>query len=432
MEQYDVPGTRNIIFRGGCIVAIGLGGMLLWAAFAPLDSGVNVPGIVIVTENRKAVQPLTSGKIIRLHVRDGQAVRQGETLIELDSRPLLALRENLHYQYLDALANLGRLQAEINDATSLSAFIDKRLSLDDSVAQALSQAQQKLLTSRRDAHLREGNAIQASIAGIAAQIAGARATIASNQQQVQLLNKQLLRVRPLVQEQFVAANRHLELERQFAQVSGALAQERQRLMALQQQKQEIEQTFSLRESEYRKMLYEQFIETSKLTQDLEQRLKSAEYDLENTKIISPASGIIVGLTVYTEGAIISAGQLLMEVVPQGQPLQINAQLPINLIDKIALHNPVTLSFTAFNQATTPRVSGRVILVGADQQKDIQTGQPYYDLQIRVDEHGSEALSHFDIRPGMPVEAFIRTGERSFLSYLFKPLFDRLKLAFTEE
>ncbi|WPM84091.1 HlyD family secretion protein [Apirhabdus apintestini] len=98
---------------------------------------------------------------------------------------------------------------------------------------------------------------------------------------------------------------------------------------------------------------------------------------------------------------------------QGQPLQINAQLPINLIDKIALHNPVTLSFTAFNQATTPRVSGRVILVGADQQKDIQTGQPYYDLQIRVDEHGSEALSHFDIRPGMPVEAFIRTGSALF-------------------
>ncbi|WPM86095.1 biotin/lipoyl-binding protein [Apirhabdus apintestini] len=323
--------------------------MLLWAAFAPLDSGVNVPGIVIVTENRKAVQPLTSGKIIRLHVRDGQAVRQGETLIELDSRPLLALRENLHYQYLDALANLGRLQAEINDAASLSAFIDKRLSLDDSVAQALSQAQQKLLTSRRDAHLREGNAIQASIAGIAAQIAGARATIASNQQQVQLLNKRLLRVRPLVQEQFVAANRHLELERQFAQVSGALAQERQRLMALQQQKQEIEQTFSLRESEYRKMLYEQFIETSKLTQDLEQRLKSAEYDLENTKIISPASGIIVGLTVYTEGAIISAGQLLMEVVPQCQQRVKSDPLTVTTNGLILIH----LAYSGLASAITP-------------------------------------------------------------------------------
>ncbi|GKW33980.1 hypothetical protein PEC730217_27600 [Pectobacterium carotovorum subsp. carotovorum] len=111
---------------------------------------------------------------------------------------------------------------------------------------------------------------------------------------------------------------------------------------------------------------------------------------------------------------------------------IDAQLPIELVDRVSNGLPVELLFSAFNQSTTPRISGVVALIGADQLVEQQTGKPYYALRIHVDEQGKQQLAGLDVRPGMPVEAFIRTGERSLLNYLFKPLSDRLHLALTEE
>ncbi len=121
----------------------------------------------------------------------------------------------------------------------------------------------------------------------------------------------------------------------------------------------------------------------------------------------------------------------MEIVPDGQPLLIDAQLPIELVDRVSDGLPVELLFSAFNQSTTPRISG-VRTHRRDQLVEQQTGKPYYALRIHVDEQGKQQLAGLDIRPGMPVEAFIRTGERSLLNYLFKPLSDRLHLALTEE
>ncbi|MFC3396093.1 HlyD family type I secretion periplasmic adaptor subunit [Brenneria rubrifaciens] len=415
---------------GMLLVLLGFGGVLLWAGFAPLDKGVPVSGQVIVADNRKAVQPVSGGRIATLAVRDGQRVQAGQPLATLDQTPALAQRDNLSTQRLEALTSEARLMAERDNLDAIT-FPDAPAS-PPQIAQQIRTSQQQLFTSRRAALQQEIAAMRAAIIGAKAQSQGALALLNSNQTQYRLINEQLQGLRPLAREGYIARNRLLDVERQAAQLAGAIAQERNNVVQIQQQIIELEQKIDQRQNEYQKEVRTQLADIQLSIQDITHRLKSAEYELQNTQIRAPVSGTVVGLALHTEGGVVSAGQMLMEIVPDGQPLLIDAQLPIELVDRVKEGLPVELLFSAFNQATTPRISGVVALIGADRLLDQQTGTPYYALRIRVDEQGKQQLAGLDIRPGMPVEAFVRTGERSLLNYLFKPLFDRLHIALTEE
>ncbi|GKW43436.1 HlyD family type I secretion periplasmic adaptor subunit [Pectobacterium parvum] len=412
------------------LVLAGFGGLLLWAGLAPLNKGVAVSGRVIVADNRKAVQPVSSGRIASLSVRDGDPVLAGQILATLDQTPAQAQRDNLVTQLQEAHAGEARLLAERDDLSSIA--FPASTEQHSTVIQQIQIAQQQLFISRRAALQQERTAMQAAIIGAKAQSQGSQALLASSQTQFQIISEQLRGLRPLAQEGYIARNRLLDVERQAAQLAGAIAQERNNQVQLQQQVVELEQKIQQRQNEYQKEVRAQLADTQRAIQDLIQRLKTAEYELQHTHIRAPASGTVVGLALHTEGGVVNSGQMLMEIVPEGQPLLIDAQLPIELVDRVSNGLPVELLFSAFNQSTTPRISGVVALIGADQLVEQQTGKPYYALRIHVDEQGKQQLAGLDVRPGMPVQAFIRTGERSLLNYLFKPLSDRLHLALTEE
>ncbi|KMK83326.1 HlyD family type I secretion periplasmic adaptor subunit [Pectobacterium brasiliense] len=412
------------------LVLAGFGGLLLWAGMAPLDKGVAVSGRVVVADNRKVVQPVSSGRIASLTVRDGDRVQAGQVLATLDQTPAQAQRDNLITQLQEAFAGEARLLAERDDLNTIA--FPAPTEQHSTVTQQIQIAQQQLFISRRAALQQERAAIQAAIIGAKAQSQGSQALLASSQTQFQIINEQLRGLRPLAQEGYIARNRLLDVERQAAQLAGAIAQERNNQVQLQQQVVELEQKIQQRQNEYQKEVRSQLADTQRSIQDLTQRLKTAEYELQHTHIRAPASGTVVGLALHTEGGVVNSGQMLMEIVPEGQPLLIDAQLPIELVDRVNNGLPVELLFSAFNQSTTPRISGVVALIGADQLVEQQTGKPYYALRIHVDEQGKQQLAGLDVRPGMPVQAFIRTGERSLLNYLFKPLSDRLHLALTEE
>ncbi|MBN3161838.1 HlyD family type I secretion periplasmic adaptor subunit [Pectobacterium brasiliense] len=412
------------------LVLAGFGGLLLWAGMAPLDKGVAVSGRVVVADNRKVVQPVSSGRIASLTVRDGDRVQAGQVLATLDQTPAQAQRDNLITQLQEAFAGEARLLAERDDLNTIA--FPAPTEQHSTVTQQIQIAQQQLFISRRAALQQERAAIQAAIIGAKAQSQGSQALLASSQTQYQIISEQLRGLRPLAQEGYIARNRLLDVERQAAQLAGAIAQERNNQVQLQQQVVELEQKIQQRQNEYQKEVRSQLADTQRSIQDLTQRLKTAEYELQHTHIRAPASGTVVGLAMHTEGGVVNSGQMLMEIVPEGQPLLIDAQLPIELVDRVNNGLPVELLFSAFNQSTTPRISGVVALIGADQLVEQQTGKPYYALRIHVDEQGKQQLAGLDVRPGMPVQAFIRTGERSLLNYLFKPLSDRLHLALTEE
>lgn len=417
---------------GWLLMLGGFLGFLGWAALAPLDKGVAVSGKVMVSGHRKVVQHPSGGIVERIDVRDGDKVAAGQVLIRLKETPLLGQAQSLRSQFYGSLASEARLNAERDGVGSVSFPTElTALASEPEVASNLA-LQRQLFDSRRQALLLDQQGIDESIAGAEAQLRGVRDSQASKVLQRTALAEQLQGLRELAREGYIPRNRLLDSERVYAQVLGSISEDYGRIGQLQRQVLEMRLKIRQLAEEYQKEVRTQLADTRVRTEDLRNRLASAEFELANSQLRAPVAGIVVGLDVFTEGGVIKPGQALMEIVPQGEPLLVEARVPVELADKVHAGLPVELMFSAFSQSTTPRVAGEVMLVSADRQVDERTDEPYYTLRAQVTEAGMAQLAGLQIRPGMPVEAFVRTGERSMLNYLFKPLLDRTHMALVEE
>ena len=417
---------------GWLLMLGGFLGFLGWAALAPLDKGVAVSGKVMVSGHRKVVQHPSGGIVERIDVRDGDKVVAGQVLIRLKETPLLGQAQSLRSQFYGSLASEARLNAERDGVASVSFPTElTALASEPEVASNLA-LQRQLFDSRRQALLLDQQGIDESIAGAEAQLRGVRDSQASKVLQRTALAEQLQGLRELAREGYIPRNRLLDSERVYAQVLGSISEDYGRIGQLQRQVLEMRLKIRQLAEEYQKEVRTQLADTRVRTEDLRNRLTSAEFELANSQLRAPVAGIVVGLDVFTEGGVIKPGQALMEIVPQGEPLLVEARVPVELADKVHAGLPVELMFSAFSQSTTPRVAGEVMLVSADRQVDERTDEPYYTLRAQVTEAGMAQLAGLQIRPGMPVEAFVRTGERSMLNYLFKPLLDRTHMALVEE
>ncbi|MCK6254443.1 HlyD family type I secretion periplasmic adaptor subunit [Pseudomonas fragi] len=433
-EYHQTPeGERSAGFytrAGWLLTVVGAGSFFLWASLAPLDEGIAVPGTVVVSGKRKAVQSLGGGVMSQILVREGQTVRQGEPLFRLDQTQVEADVQSLRAQYRMALASLSRWQSErdnlarVSFAEQLTRDPDPRLAL-------VMEGQQQLFSSRREALAREQAALRASIEGASQQLGGMRRARGDLMAQAGSLRQQLSNLRPLAENGYIPRNRLMEYERQLSQVQQDLAHNAGESGRIEQGILESRLKLAQQTDEYQKEVRTQLADAQLKTLTLEQQLASAGFDLLHSEITAPADGIAVNLSVHTEGAVVRAGETLLEIVPQGTHLEVEGRLPVNLVDRVGSQLPVDILFTAFNQSSTPRVSGQVNLVSADQLLDEKTGMPYYVLRSSVSDQALEKLNGLVIKPGMPAEMFVRTGERSLLNYLFKPLLDRAGSALSE-
>ena len=417
---------------GWLLMLGGFLGFLGWAALAPLDKGVAVSGKVMVSGHRKVVQHPSGGIVERIDVRDGDNVQAGQVLIRLKETPLLGQAQSLRSQFYGSLASEARLNAERDGASSVIFPVELTALAAEPEVTSNRVLQRQLFDSRRQALLLDQQGINESIAGAEAQLRGVRDSQASKVLQRTALTEQLQGLRELAHEGYIPRNRLLDSERVYAQVLGSISEDYGRIGQLQRQVLEMRLKIRQLAEEYQKEVRTQLADTRVRTEDLRNRLASAEFELANSQLRAPVAGIVVGLDVFTEGGVIKPGQALMEIVPQGEPLLVEARVPVELADKVHAGLPVELMFSAFSQSTTPRVAGEVTLVSADRQVDERTDEPYYTLRAQVSEQGMAQLAGLQIRPGMPVEAFVRTGERSMLNYLFKPLLDRTHMALVEE
>ncbi|MCQ4270482.1 HlyD family type I secretion periplasmic adaptor subunit [Pseudomonas kuykendallii] len=417
---------------GRWLVLVGFGGFLLWAALAPLDRGVGVSGSVVVAGNRQAVQPVSGGLVRRLMVREGDQVQAGQVLLQLDETDARALRDALRVQYIGARASEARWLAERDGLERISFAPDLLQAQSDPWVDTALELQRQLLRSRRQSLESELAGLGETIAGTEATLQGLRASMQHKEEQRASMREQLDGLRELVREGYVARNRLLENERLYAQVNGEISRDLGDIGRTRRQILELRLRVEQRREEYRKEVREQLSDSRLSAQELAARLKGAEFELSNALLRAPATGTVVGLNVFTEGGVVSPGQTLMEIVPLDAPLLVDARAPVELVDKLHPGLDVELMFSAFSQSRTPRVNGKLTLVSADRLLDPKTGEPYYNLRVQVDDQGLRQLQGQVIRPGMPVEAFVRTGERSLLNYLFKPLADRTHMALVEE
>ncbi|MEX0550197.1 HlyD family type I secretion periplasmic adaptor subunit [Raoultella terrigena] len=422
---------RGYLRWGLWLVIVGFGGFLCWASFAPLDRGVPVSGSVVVTGNRKAVQHPGGGVIAQLRVHDGEKVQADQVLVVMNTVTTQTRRDALQSQLRSLQLQMARWAAERTGESEIVLLPELAAVREEPEVVEQLALQRQLLINRRAALRSELGAIDEGVAGTQALLSGMQSLLSSKQQQKRLLNEQLSGIRGLAARGYVARNQLLSMEGDLASVEGEISQTYGSIGRLQRQAIELRLQAQQRRDEYAKEVNTQLADGQAQIAALKNQLEKAQADLQDTQIKAPVAGTVVGMAVFTEGGVIQAGQQLMEIVPEDSPMEVEARVPVELIDKVHQALPVELLFSAFDQSTTPRVAGEVTMVGADRLVDEQTGKPYYALRVKVTREGMDKLQGLTIRPGMPVEGFIRTGERSLMNYLLKPLTDRLHLALTE-
>lgn len=427
----SLDGDYGPVLRWGLLVLLlGVGGFFAWAALAPLDEGVPAAGSVLVSTHRKTVQPLQGGLVSKILVKEGDRVEAGQPLVELDATRAKADLAIARGQLLVARASEARLMAEQRGASELTLPAEITARRDDPRVAQVIDLQLQLFRSRRANLQAELDAMRASIDGIQAQLSALTEAAAARERQKAMLEQELEGQRALAQDGFFARNRLSEQERQLAQLQAQLAEDRGGIGRLRKQAAELELRIAQRRQEYQKEVETQMTDVQREANGLDDRIRALAFEVENAVIRAPVDGTIVGLSVFTEGGVVQAGERLMDVVPGDEPLRVDAQIPPNLIDRVQVGLPVDLMFTTFNASITPHIPGVVTLVGADVLFD-QDNRPFYRAQVEVTDEGMHLLGQNRILPGMQVMVFVRTGERTLLNYLFKPLRDRMRAALTE-
>jgi protease secretion system membrane fusion protein len=427
-DAADEQAARPARF-GWWLLGLGFGGFLLWAAFAPLDNGVPMPGVVMVTGNRQAVEHAAGGIVAVLNVREGQRVKVGEVLIRLDPTRAGAETESVEIQLATARAKEARLLAERDGLASPSFPVDLERSADADVVGAV-VLQRQLFASRRAALQGELAGIEQSLSGQRALIAGLESSLGDKRQQLRAMNEQIANMRQLAAEGYIPRNRLLETERLHASIQSDISRDLGTIGQARGQAAELQSRLYQRHEAWQQEVRGELADTRLEGQSLAAKRDSVRFDLAHTDIRSPASGRVVGLVAHTVGGVVQPGARIMEIVPDAAPLIVEGHLPVASVDKVHAGLPVDLLFTAFDTSTTPRLRGEVEQVSADRLEDERNAMPYYRVRIRVgaDELARLRLGDQPLRAGMPVEAFVRTGERTLLNYLFKPLFDRMRTA----
>lgn len=410
-----------------------LGGFLLWAALAPLDEGVPATGQVTIDSKSKAVQHPTGGIIRKVMVHEGEWVKEGQPLFELDTGTALANHEQVRQQYLSQLAMQGRLMAEQSGAARIvfSPELTEAQKTDPSVSRQM-QTQQDLLRSRRAALAADLSGMQESIVGQEATIVASNSVLDSRKLQLGLLREELSRTRPLVEEGYAPKNRLLELDRMVADSLASQADTGGQLVRARQAIAETRQRMLARQQEYRKEVETQLAEVTGIVEANRDKVKATADELARTEIKSPATGQVVGLTVQSVGAVVSAGQKLMDVSPTDEPLIIEVRIEPQLIDKIRAGLPADVRFNTFSKSPQLVVDGTVASVSHDPLVDPHTGVSYFLARVRLTPEGMKTLGTHQLQPGMPAEVVLKTGERSLLTYLIHPLTKRVAAALKEE
>jgi len=414
------------VLAGSFLLVGGIGG---WAYSQQIASAVIAAGVVVVDGNVKKIQHFKGGNVSEINVREGQEVKAGDVLFELDGTKEYSLRDMIEKSLAQLYVQRARLLAEIKGEEKVVAPPEAQglPGLEDVLA-----LEQDLLTSRRlslDAMIEQLNSRQSQlddeIRGYDLQLKSSDDAVASANQELDIQEK-------LLAQKVVGSQRMLQLRRERAsyesdrsKLISARASALTRKGEIKAQLINITQTRLTETSTTLADTQRQILENT-------EKLSSVNDEIARLKITTPVSGHALQLSVHTKNGVIAPGQDLVLIVPEDQQLNVEARIQTRDVDQIYPGQEVRLRFAAFNQRTTPEVQGKVINIGADAITDPTTRQLYYPVKIQPVAESLAKLKGLNLYPGMPVEAFAHIEERTVMSYLLKPLKDQMEHAFREE
>ena len=432
----NLKGARRSIrlhlMLGLALVVVLAGGIGGWASTQEISGALIAPGQIVVESSVKKVQHPTGGVIGELLARDGDRVKAGQIVVRLDDTVTKANLALVTKDLDAATARAARLEAELGGLDKVDFPPELTERANDPGVAAVMASESKQFDVRVNSRAGQKAQLRERITQLNEEIAGLTAQENAKVQEIALVQQELGGVKDLYDKHLVQLSRLTTLERDAARLNGERAQfiasRAQAKGKISETELQIIQVDKDMESEVSKDLRE----TNDKIGELTERKVTAEDQLRRVDIRAPQDGIVAQSTVHTVGGVIAAGDTIMLIVPETDKLLVEAKVDPKDIDKVEFGQPVLLRFSAFNIRTTPEITGTVARVAADTTTDQRTGQTYYLVRIAMAPEQIARLGDVKLTPGMPVEAFIQTGQRTMLSYLIKPLHDQLMRAFREK
>lgn len=417
-----------------CVCLLGFG---TWAATAPIDGAVVASGTFVAAGQNKQVQHLEGGIVSSVDVREGDLVEAHQTLIRLDPTAALAKLQRLILRKYRLVAMQSRLRAEIDGAADFALPADSDLNPSDPDLRLIEERQRMELRARRDTLGKQREVLTKEIGGLRESIAGYQSQIDATAEQVKLFDQELSDKTMLLDRDLARKTDVLSLQRARAGLNGQLGELTGRAADSRQQIARAEEQIASLQSTSTQRAIEDLRQTETELDDVNEQIRASRDVLNRTEIKAPVRGIVVKLDAHTTGGVIAAGGTLLELLPVNDDLIIEGRISPAQVTHVSRGQNATVRLSALNQRQTPMVGGHVIYVSADTVSDQQAGSATsrsssFVVRVRLDDTDLEAkLPRFKATPGMPADIYIRTGERTLVTYLMEPVMGSLSKAFRE-
>ncbi|MFO1150626.1 MAG: HlyD family type I secretion periplasmic adaptor subunit [Alsobacter sp.] len=429
------PPQRQAVrhhLRSSLVLAVLFGGgLLVWSLGTRINGAVISPGTLVVDSSVRKVQHQTGGVVGEIAVRDGSHVEAGDVVIRLDDTIPRANLGIVSKSLDEVTARVARLEAERDERDKVVFPADLGRKVLDRDAERAMDGEQGLFTLRRTAREGQKAQLRERIAQLEQEIDGIVAQTEAKAKEVSLIRRELEGVKDLYRKNLIQLTRLTALQREEARLEGErgslvaqAAQARGKVAETRLQILQIDQ-------EFRSDVAKELRELQAKAAELGERRIAAQDQLDRVEVRAPLSGTVHQLAVHTVGGVVQPGEAMMLVVPDREGLAVEVKVPPQDIDHLHLGQDANLRFSAFNQRTTPEIHGRVSMIAADLTVDQRTGQSYYVARLSVEPQEIERLGQVKLIAGMPVEAFIMTGDRTVLSYLLKPVADQMTKTFRQ-
>ena len=433
------PGSENAwsVRKPMIVGVLGLlllvGGFGTWAVMTQISGAVIAGGQIEVDQNRQVVQHPDGGVVEAILVEEGNVVEAGDTLLRLDPTELQSELSIVESQLFELIARRGRLEAERDERDTITfdpLLLETAAERPD--VRDLMDGQQRLFEARRASIAQAIEQLDRQQDQIADQITGITAQQRAMDAQLALIEKELADQQSLFDRGLAQVSRVLALQREAARMSGTVGELEANNAQARGRITEIDVEILNLQSQRREEAISQLRDIQSRELELRERRRALLERMSRLDVTAPVSGIVYDLRVFARRSVIRPADPVLYIIPQDRPLVINARVEPIDIDKLTIGQDVTLRFSALDQRQTPELTGKVKLISADAFQDETTRQSYYRAEIVLSE-GEQARLPADttLLPGMPVEAFIRTEDRSPLAYLVKPLTDYFTKAFRE-
>lgn len=423
LRKYQLFGLTGLILLFGSLGA--------WGSLSNIQGAVIAPGVIVVESYVKRVQHREGGIVGEIRVREGDPVKAGEMLLKLDETETRAELEILQSVLDEFEAKRARLIAE-RDGEDKIVFPESLLSRkDDAAIASMIVGQERLFTTQKASLDGRKEQLNERVGQLEEQITGLHAQVDSKKEQSRLIKDEHKNLKMLQEQGLVPVSRVLALEREAARLDGESGQLVGDIAAAKGRIVETRLQIIQLEDDARTRTLSELREAEARISEVQERRIAAQAKLSRTVIKAPIDGIVHQLAVHTIGGVIAPGETVMQIVPDLDELVIEAHVTPQDIDQVHVTQKAQVRFPAFSQRTTPEVFGEVIHVSADLTRPDAHTPPYFVIRIRLTQDELNRLGDVKLKPGMPAESFIQTGERRPLDYLLQPFTDQIARTFRE-